>query len=250
MPIDSEESRTGDRSAPAAGAAPEVTDGAPRLRFGDRLLLAVVPRLAAGWIRLLYRLMRIEVVDEHRVRAIWQAGGRVILTFWHEQLLLMIRCYRGPGCRILISASKDGELIARTMARFGQGAVRGSSSRGGSTAVRSLVREAGAYDLAITPDGPRGPRREIKHGLMRLARLTGRPVVPAAFVCSRGHRFASWDRFVLPYPFSRGVLVFGEPVEHQRGETMDDFRARLARAMEATEQRAIAHLAQRGARAV
>lgn len=234
-------------AAVGAGAA---TGEPPRLRLLDRLLLAVVPRLAAMCIRLLYRSMRIEFLGEQRVQAIWDSGGRAIMPFWHEQLLVMIPCYRGPGCKILISASKDGELIARTMARFGQGAVRGSSSRGGAAAVRSLVRVSETYDLPITPDGPRGPRRQIKDGLVHLARLTGRPVVPAALVCSRGHRFASWDRFVLPYPFTRAVFSYGEPVRYQRGESAEAFRERLEQAMHENEQRAITRLAERGAQAV
>jgi lysophospholipid acyltransferase (LPLAT)-like uncharacterized protein len=163
----------------------------------------------------------------------------------------MVRGYRGPGAKILISASKDGELIARTMAWFGQGAVRGSSTRGGRAAFRALVDLAREpFDLVLTPDGPKGPRHCLKEGVVQLARLSGRPVVPMAFVCSRGHRFASWDRFLLPYPFCRAVFSFGEPVRHVKGEEIAAFQARLLRAMQENERRAGARLEAFGVSAV
>ncbi|MBE0596310.1 MAG: hypothetical protein IH614_03470, partial [Desulfuromonadales bacterium] len=94
-----------------------------KTRMSDRLLLALLPPLAAGVIRLLHALLRIETLGEESPQASWRQGEHVILAFWHDQLLLMVRGYRGPGAKILISASKDGELIARTMGFFGQGAV-------------------------------------------------------------------------------------------------------------------------------
>lgn len=219
--------------------------------LGDRLLLALAPRLAAGVIRLLRLLLRVEFLGEERPSAFWQRGEHVILAFWHDQLLLMVRGYRGPGARILISPSKDGELIARTMERFGQGAVRGSSSRGGRAAFKSMVALAEEpYDLVITPDGPKGPRHQIKPGVVQLARLTGRPVIPMAFAVSRGHRFASWDRFLLPYPFARGVYAFGEAVRYCKGEDPEDFRLRLQQAMEANGRQANARLESYGVSAV
>jgi hypothetical protein len=219
--------------------------------FKDRLLLVIVPWLAAGIIRLLHRLLRTEVIGQEHLEPSRSCDECLILAFWHDQLLLMVKGYRGPGAKILISASKDGELIARTMGHFGQGVVRGSSSRGGRAAFKELValgREA--VDLVITPDGPRGPRHEIKEGVVQLARLTGRAVVPMTFVCSRGHRFGSWDRFLLPYPFSRGVFAYGQPLRFVAGDTPEDFRKRLQQAMEANEKRARNRLEEHGLSAV
>jgi lysophospholipid acyltransferase (LPLAT)-like uncharacterized protein len=219
--------------------------------FGDRILLAVAPILAAGIIRLLRSLMRIDFVGEEEPREFWNRQEHVILAFWHDQLLLMVAGYRGPGAKILISASKDGELIARTMRYFGQGAVRGSSTRGGRAAFKALLELAKEpYDLVFTPDGPKGPRHRIKEGVVQLARLTGRPVIPMAFACNRGHRFASWDRFLLPYPFSRGVFSFGPAVHYTEGETPADFQARLQQAMEENDCRARTYLEKQGVFAV
>jgi lysophospholipid acyltransferase (LPLAT)-like uncharacterized protein len=163
----------------------------------------------------------------------------VILAFWHDQLFLMAKGYRGPRVSVLISASRDGEYIARTMANLGLGSIRGSSTRGGRAAFREMLTMArDPVDLAFTPDGPKGPRHMVKDGVAQLARLSGRPVVPMAFVCSRGRRFASWDRFLLPYPFGRAVYAFGEPLYYDPAESVEQFRQRVQAAMETNIRRA------------
>lgn len=220
-------------------------------KFSDRLLLAVAPRLAFVIIELLSRTMRIEVIGEERPRDLWGVGRHVILAFWHDQLFLMTKGYRGPGAKILISASTDGELIARTMHCFGFGAIRGSSSRGGRKAFRELLGMASEpVDLVLTPDGPKGPRHQVKDGVVQLARLSARPVVPLAFACSRGHRFASWDRFLLPYPFARGVFSYGEPLYFGETDTPESFRARVQQAMDDNTLAACARLKDYGLSAV
>lgn len=219
--------------------------------FGERLLLAAAPPLAAVVIRLLYLSQRREILGQERLQPLWDEGRRVIFCFWHDQLLLLIKSYRGPGARILISASRDGELIARTMRHFGYDAVRGSSSRKGRAAFRNLLELARQpWDLAITPDGPKGPRHLLKPGVVELARLSGRPVVPLSLACSRGHRFASWDRFLLPYPFGRTIFSYGEPLYFTPGEASAAFTTRLQEAMEANERRARARLEDSGVSAV
>lgn len=205
--------------------------------LSERFLLRAGPWLAAGLIRLMHACLRIETLGEGALREFWGARRHVILAFWHDQLFMMASGYRGPGASVLISASRDGEYIARTMDYFGIGSIRGSSTRGGRAAFREMVELAKTpVDLAITPDGPKGPRHEVKEGVVQLARLSGRPIVPMAFVCSRGHRFRSWDRFLLPLPPGRGVFSFGEPLYYAEGDTVDSFRQRLQQAMEANEQ--------------
>jgi hypothetical protein len=137
------------------------------------------------------------------------------------------------------------------MRHFGQDAVRGSSTRGGHRAFKALLELAnGPADLVITPDGPKGPRHQVKKGVVQLARIVGRPVIPMAFACSRGHRFASWDRFLLPYPFCRGIYAFGKPVFFEKGEDPESFRSRLQEAMEDNSRRARTHLEECGVSAV
>ncbi|PLX85972.1 MAG: hypothetical protein C0617_02195 [Desulfuromonas sp.] len=219
--------------------------------FPKWCLLNLAPPAAAFVIRMLGRLMRLETVGGEVPRSFVERGEYPILAFWHDQLLLMVLGYTGPGSKILISASKDGELIARVMHRFGMGAVRGSSNRGGRAAFRELVALGKeSVDLVVTPDGPKGPRHQVKDGVVQLARLTGRGVVPMAFACSRGHRFASWDRFLLPYPFCRGVFAFGPPLYHAEGESVEQFRARIQEAMKENLERAESRLTSYGLSAV
>lgn len=207
--------------------------------LADRISLRAGPWLAAALIRLIHGCLRVETLGEAPLQTLWADHRPVILVFWHDQLLLMAKGYRGPGASVLISASRDGEYIARTMGYFGIGSVRGSSTRGGRAAFREMLELAKApLDLVITPDGPKGPRHEVKEGVVQLARLSGRPVVPMAFACSRGHRFASWDRFLLPLPPGRGVFSFGAPQYYAESDTPATFRRQLQRAMEANEQAA------------
>ena len=221
------------------------------MRLGDRLLVALGPPLASLIIRLLHLSIKSEVLGQEKLKNEWQRGQNVIISFWHDQLLMMVLGYPGKKARILISASKDGELIARVMRFFGQDAVRGSSNRGGRSAFKHLIKIASEpTDLVITPDGPKGPRHQIKDGVIQLARLTGRPVVPMAFVCSKGHRFASWDRFLFPYPFSKGVYSFGEAQFYQSGESADSFRDRIEQAMKDNQRTAEEYLEARGATAI
>lgn len=213
------------------------------MKFKDRLLLALLPPIASLIIRLLYRLNRIDYVGEEHPRTLWDRGEQMILPYWHEQTLLMVFSYRGPKVNVLISESKDGELLTRTMRYFNVDAVRGSSSRGGRSAFRSLLNLCKEkVDIVLTPDGPRGPRRELKDGVIQLARLSGRPVVPMAFACSRGFRFSSWDRFLFPLPFGRGVYAFGEPLYCRKEDNIEEFKTRLQSAMNETQLKAESYL--------
>ncbi|MDY6848619.1 MAG: lysophospholipid acyltransferase family protein [Geoalkalibacter sp.] len=218
--------------------------------FSERLISSLAPPLAASIIHLIGVFLRIDWVGKEIPQSCWDSGNRVIFSFWHEQLLLMQKSIRTEA-KVLISASKDGELIARTVSRFGLGTIRGSSTRGGMKAFRALLKEAqNPVDFAVTPDGPKGPRRQMKEGVAQLARLTGRPVIPIAFACSRGHRFRSWDRFLLPFPWGRAVFVFGEGVRAEKDEALDDFQRRLQHAMDAANQSAEQYLEAKGVSAV
>ncbi|HTW26318.1 MAG TPA: lysophospholipid acyltransferase family protein [Acetobacteraceae bacterium] len=151
-------------------------------------------------------------------------GRPCIVAFWHERLPLMPvlwriarRRWRAPGrAHVLVSRHRDGRLIGAVVGRFGLDAVHGSSGRGdkgGAAGMRSLLGLLAAGDhVAITPDGPRGPRRQAAGGVAQLAALSGAPVLPAAAQCSRRRVLRTWDRMVLPLPFGRGVIVCGPPL--------------------------------------
>lgn len=209
------------------------------MKIGDRLLFKFVPFTASWVMRLLNLSIKKDIIGADQLRSIWERGEHVIIPFWHDQLLLLVFGYPGKHAKLLISSSKDGELLARTMKYFDQDTVRGSSSRGGRAAFREMLKLCQEkVDIVLTPDGPRGPRHELKDGVIQLARMSGRPVMPMAFVCSRGHRFKSWDRFLFPFPFSRGVYSFGEPLYFDKQAGVEAFREELKEAMCVNQQRA------------
>lgn len=186
-------------------------------------------------IRILRMTMRITIIGGEIPQAYHDRGEGLIGVFWHSRLLLPIFGYRGRGAHILISNHGDGEMIASVMRRFGQSLVRNSSSKGGKEALKEMMCLAKeSHDILITPDGPRGPAEVLKGGVATLACLTGRPVITMASSCSRMKRIASWDRFLLPYPFSRGVIVWGEMLSRREGEKPETFRQRIEVALKET----------------
>lgn len=157
----------------------------------DRTLIRVLPWLGYGVIRGLRWTIRMTTVKSEAVEALLKEGRNCIVAFWHGRQLMMPFADRGRAISILISQHRDGELIARTVARFGFHAVRGSTTRGGSAAFRRLVGRARAGDIVvITPDGPRGPRHVVQPGVVKLAMLTGLPIVPLTFSASKKKSFS------------------------------------------------------------
>jgi lysophospholipid acyltransferase (LPLAT)-like uncharacterized protein len=166
--------------------------------------------------RLLDGLMTTVRMDVHNDAA-WRqpttAGQPVLFTLWHGRLLPLAYLHRGQGVVALISQSADGEYLTRVMQHWGFRAVRGSSSRGGDVAFRELVRLVrSGRSIAITPDGPRGPRERLKPGVLQLAQLTGAPIVLVACGADRAWWFESWDRFLIPKPFARLRVAYGDAV--------------------------------------
>lgn len=135
-----------------------------------------------------------------------------LYAFWHETILLNAYLFRARNIHVLISQSNDGEYIARVVENLGYRAIRGSSARGAVRAVREMARSSTRANLAITPDGPRGPRREFQAGAVYLASRTGLPIVPIGMAYDRPWRASSWDQFVLPRPFSKAACYFGPPL--------------------------------------
>jgi lysophospholipid acyltransferase (LPLAT)-like uncharacterized protein len=209
------------------------------VKLTDRLLLSFVPPLGASAIRLVEKTMRIERIDEPRWEEDYPEKEGLIFAFWHSRLFLMPFAGRRRNVAALISRHRDGELISRTMKRFGFESVRGSTTRGGKTALRrlpDLLRRG--WDVGITPDGPKGPPRRAQPGAVQLARLSGRPVIPIAFASSRPRTFNSWDRFQLPRLFSRGVFIWGEPLVAGKKDDLEEKRQALEDSMNALTDRA------------
>ena len=158
--------------------------------------------------------MRMTVRGGDTVEDLYRQGQHIILAFWHGRQLMIPLAYHGRDVHILISRHRDGELISRTMARFGYHSVRGSSTRGGTAALRQLIKVArSGVDIAITPDGPKGPRYVAQPGAVQLAKVTGLPILPITFSCSKKnsspHGTGSWSHIPSDGASFSGEARFG-----------------------------------------
>lgn len=169
--------------------------------------------LLGSWIiRMLGVTWRVRMVDAGPVDRLRFDGHPVALLLWHGQLLPLLYVMRFQSIATLISTHKDGELIAQVAKRLGCKLVRGSSSRGGDRALLGLVRTLkDGFTIAVTPDGPRGPRRSFAAGALVAAHRANAPVVAFGVHASRAWYLSSWDQFMIPKPFARVTIVFDTP---------------------------------------
>jgi lysophospholipid acyltransferase (LPLAT)-like uncharacterized protein len=167
--------------------------------------------LAASW--------RISTADEQRWRELYEAGRPHVFLLWHDVLLPLLWQHRRQSIAIVVSEARDGQYLADFAASLGYRAVRGSSTRGASRALLGAVRELQAgHAVAFTPDGPRGPRRELKPGVVAAAQRGGAVIVPLHAEADRAWRLDSWDRFMIPKPGARVRIVYGRPFEVAPGD--------------------------------
>lgn len=184
--------------------------------------------------------LRIRIVGEEHRQEIVRRGVPVLHLIWHQRMVLGILRHPFRGVVTMASQSSDGDVIAAFLGFWGFRVVRGSSSRGGAIALGEMVDALRGTRLwaALTPDGPRGPARRCKPGIVILAEELGAPVLPAGTSSSRPRFLGSWDRYLLPLPFSRCVVVFGPPVERAAGEGDEAFLLRLDAAVDAATEEA------------
>ncbi len=197
--------------------------------------------LAGPVVSLLARTWRVETVREEAWRQLARTGTPHVFLLWHDALLPLLWHHRGRGVTIVVSDAQDGRFLAEYARRIGYQAARGSSTRGGVRALIGAVhalREGGV--VAFTPDGPRGPPRVFKGGVLLAAQRGGGTVVPLHAGADRAWRLRSWDRFMIPKPFARVRIAYGTPFRVAPGEAgMDAARlqaeAELARAVREAE---------------
>jgi lysophospholipid acyltransferase (LPLAT)-like uncharacterized protein len=167
--------------------------------------------------------------------------GRYLYAFWHENILMPAYAYGRRDIWVLISQHADGQLIAETCRHLRFKAVRGSTTRGGIEAVRNMVRAGRFAHLAVTPDGPRGPRRRVQPGLVFLAAKTGLPIVPIGISFDRPWRMRSWDRFALPRPWTVSTCVTTAPIvvpPDVDKETLEAYRRAVEEALDLASETA------------
>jgi hypothetical protein len=180
------------------------------------------PWLAYWVIRVLGWTMRFEVVNPEIQKSFVEQGIPYIGAFWHDRLLMMPLEYRGKKLSFLVSPHRDGLIVGKALKKFGLHPIFGSSGRRSSSALKEMIRAIrNGSDMAIVPDGPRGPRHRLQAGVIELARLTGKPILPLTFSASKKKIFKTWDRFFLPYPFSKGIFIWGEPIYVDRNADRD-----------------------------
>ncbi len=216
----------------------------PTLR--DDLQFRLVGALGAGLARALHATWRVRLIDPTGVRRKSERYDiPAIVAFWHRHLFTMLAHHRGFRVCVPVSEHRDGEFIAHVMERAGVASERGSTSHGGIGLLKGLLRrlEEG-WSVAVTPDGPRGPRYSVQPGVALLARRSGLPVHPVGVAARPAWVFSSWDRFALPKPWARVAIVFGRPLVYADYSGTDGFCAALGR-----EMGRVTHQAQQALRA-
>ena len=212
--------------------------------------------LAAAFLELLWFTCRIRFVGEARLQQVMDEYGAVIPVCWHQHLLLCARWavakhVKGMKIGFLISPSLDGEAPSMLARVYGAQVIRGSSTHTGPQAMRALYKQVKSDKLTpvITPDGPKGPRFEFKGGALALAQLCSVPVVPVAYAAQGAKVMKTWDKFILPKPFSRIVIMVGEPYLPPRKTTAEEAQAlqqAMAERLHATYRQAATELGRRG----
>jgi len=201
------------------------------MTFKQKLIVGLVTTLV--WF--LHKSVRWQYIGS----GIHPAKTPCVFSVWHNRLLMMPVLFKGwvgPG---IISDHSDGELIASVFNNFGMQASRGSSSKGGARALLKVIRQAQAGNSpGVTPDGPRGPIYITKPGAAQIALKAGLPVVPACYATNRQWRLNSWDKFYVPKPFSKGVVVVGDAIYAQTDESLESFTNRVQLAMVSNQEQA------------
>jgi hypothetical protein len=183
-----------------------------KIGFFENLAFFLMRNLGAFFLRILGSTLTLRRSGLNYERESFRKGKFPIYAFWHGRLLVLAYSHRDRKIQIMISAHRDGEIIAQVTDQLGFGSVRGSTTRGGLRALRELAKKAlKGFPTAITPDGPRGPRYIAQEGSIYAAMKTGFPLVPATSSAFPRWTLNSWDRFIIPKPFATALVKFGKP---------------------------------------
>jgi len=186
----------------------DARETAKELPAGMKLSVFAASRL----IGVASRTWRFRVIGEETVTRLHAENKPILFTFWHGEMLALLWHHRNRGVNVLVSEHKDGEIIARILEWMGYALIRGSTSRGAGRALIGLVRALKAgQDVAVTPDGPRGPRHKFAAGSVIAAQRSGAPILPTAAHVDRFWKMSSWDGFLIPKPFAKITIAYGTP---------------------------------------
>ncbi|MBK7394253.1 MAG: lysophospholipid acyltransferase family protein [Chloracidobacterium sp.] len=175
------------------------------IRIADLAFFAVIKLVGSS--------IRIKIRGIEHLNAIESEGKLPIYTTWHESILLSTYHWRNRGIVVMSSLSFDAAYIERVIKRFGYGAIKGSSTRGGAKAMVEMVRAMrSGIPMGFTVDGPKGPRHKVKPGIALLAKKTGNPIMPFVIEPKKSWILKSWDKLQIPHPFTSGLMIIGEPI--------------------------------------
>lgn len=177
--------------------------------------MIVIPAILVPLIWLLGKTIRIKEVGKIENSPFFKDKNKsFIYAFWHSRLLIPIYFYRKTNIHVLISLSRDGEYVARIIKAFGFGLIRGSTSKAAALGLKKMSETIlSGFDVAITPDGPKGPKQQANIGAIYLACISGVPIIPFSFDATKKITLASWDNFIIPLPFTRGIVVWGQEIK-------------------------------------
>ncbi|MBV9217218.1 MAG: lysophospholipid acyltransferase family protein [Acidobacteria bacterium] len=185
-------------------------DGVP---FSRRFSIYLWDLIGYMLINAIGRTVKLTTIGEENHQAVFDAGKQPVYSLWHNRLFLCTYFMRDRGVAVLTSKSFDGHYISRFIQRFGFGAIRGSSSSGGSRALVEMIRTMKrGVAMGFTIDGPRGPKYQVKAGPVILAKKTGNPILPMILESGSYWSLSTWDNMQIPRPFSRALMVFAEPI--------------------------------------
>jgi lysophospholipid acyltransferase (LPLAT)-like uncharacterized protein len=182
-------------------------------RFLDELILLLLPIIGAFLILFLGKTWRIKWVGRENILPARKKNQKVIYAFWHGRMLVLSFSHRWQKVHVLISQHRDGEFISRIINLLGFASVRGSTTRGGTKAIFQMAnKNLEGYNVAVTPDGPKGPKYIAQPGAIYIAQRSGTPIIPISNSARKRWTLKSWDEFIIPKPFSEVVIILGDPM--------------------------------------
>ena len=205
---------------------------------GDRNL-GMLSFAAWSLIHIIGHTARFKVIGYERVTELVESGKGFILAVWHGRTLLPVHYCRGMGIWAITSLSRDGELQTKIVSRFGYLTIRGSTGKGAIRAALAACKrlEQGGI-LAITPDGPKGPANEVQPGIIFMAQRAGCPIIPIGVGARPRRLMRAWDEYLLPLPFAKCALVFGEPLEFKKDEPIEPYQDLLKKSLDEIQAQA------------
>ena len=183
--------------------------------FRTKLAYSIICWIGAKYIKFVSFTTKWSFINKKYVEIIWKKNESFILCFWHGRLLMMPLSWNNKKkINVLISAHSDGQLLSKTVKYFDIKTIIGSSSKGGSEAIRNIIKSLkSGISIGMTPDGPRGPRMKINSAIIKIASLTGNKIIPLSYSVKKKIFLNSWDKFLVALPFGKGCFIWGKPIK-------------------------------------